>query len=94
VAFRLADLTLAHVLSRVALLARTDAAKDVESLVLRHEVAVLRRHHPHPRLSWVDRAPLSTLSRLLPLDRRRLADAAVPIGARPRVGSATGTPAG
>ena len=50
-AFRLAYLTFARVLSRLALLARSDAAKDVEILVLRHEVAVLRRHHPHPKLS-------------------------------------------
>jgi putative transposase len=71
-ALRLAYLMLAHVLSWLALLARTDAAKDVEILVLRHEVAVLRRHHPRPRLSWVDRALLSALSRLLPVDLRRL----------------------
>jgi hypothetical protein len=40
---------LARLLSWLALLARTDAAKDVEILLLRHEVAVLRRHHPHPK---------------------------------------------
>ena len=47
-AFRLAYLILTRVLSWLALLARSDAAKDVEILVLRHEVAVLRRHHPRP----------------------------------------------
>src|SRR5919112_1215194 len=63
---------LARVLSWLTLLARTDAAKDVEILLLRHEVAVLRQHHPRPRLNWVDRALLSALSRLLPVDLRRL----------------------
>ena len=70
-AFRLAYLLLARVLSWLAQLARSDAAKDVEILVLRHEVAVLRRHHPRVRLSWIDRALLSALSRLLPANLRR-----------------------
>jgi hypothetical protein len=48
VACRLAYLLLTGVLSGLALLARSDAAKDVEILVLRHEAAVLRRHNPHP----------------------------------------------
>ena len=63
---------LGRVLSWLALLARSDTAKDVEILVLRHEVAVLRRHHPRPALTWVDRAVLSALSRLLPTQLRQL----------------------
>ncbi len=69
---RLAYLMLARVLSWLALLARSNATKDVEILVLRHEVAVLRRHHPRPRLTWADRAFLSALSRLLPTSLRTL----------------------
>ena len=64
--FRIAYPALVHVLSWLALLARSEAAKDVEILMLRHEVAVLRRHNPRPTLTWVDRAVLSVLSRLLP----------------------------
>src|SRR5689334_13787911 len=63
---------LTRVLSWLALLARSDAAKDVEILVLRHEVAVLRRTNARPALTWLDRAMLSALSTLLPASLRQL----------------------
>src|SRR4051794_8313868 len=61
-----------RVLSWLVLLARSDTAKDAEILVLRHEVALLRRTKQRPTLTWIDRAFLSAVARLLPTQLRQL----------------------
>jgi hypothetical protein len=71
-ALRLAYLMLGRVLSWLVLLALSDAAKNAEILVRRHEVAVLRRNNQRPTLTWIDRAFHGAFARLLPTQLRRL----------------------
>ena len=66
---RLAYLTLCRSIQLLALLAHGDAAKDLELLVLRHQLSVLRRQVPRPRLEPADRALLAAISRVLPRSR-------------------------
>ena len=66
---KLASLTLCRSIRLLAMLARGDAAKDLEILVLRHQLGVLRRQIPRPRLEPTDRALLAAVSRVLPSAR-------------------------
>ena len=59
---KFAYLTLCRSIQLLVLLARGDAAKDLEILVVRHQLAVLRRQTPRPRLEPADRALLAAPS--------------------------------
>jgi putative transposase len=67
---KLLYLVLVQVFGWLVLLGRSDAATDVEILVLRHQVAVLRRQVTKPALTWADCALLAGLVRLVPNWRR------------------------
>ena len=66
VSLQLLYLIFKQVLGLVVLMGRASSAEGVELLVLPHEVVVLRRANPRPRLDWADLAVFAALIRLLP----------------------------
>jgi len=85
VSLRFLYLIFGRLLAWLVLLGRGSSSKDVELLVLRHEIAVLRRTNPRPRLDWADRAMLAVLIRHLGMDcfrsSRRISSPRVSTGA-------------
>jgi putative transposase len=69
VTLRLLFLVVRAAVDWLGLLTRSDASKEAEILVLRHQVAVSRRQVARPQLSWAARAVQAALSRLVPRSR-------------------------
>src|SRR5690349_23763311 len=61
---------LVKLLGWIVLRTRSDTTKEIEILVLRHQLAVLQRRAPRPQTTWTDRALIAALTRLLPVRRR------------------------
>ena len=53
----------------IVLRVRSETSKEIEILVLRHQLAVLQRRTPRPRMSWTDRTLIAALTQLLPVHR-------------------------
>ena len=70
VALKLIYQMFAKLLSWMVLCVRSDTANEIEILVLRHQLAMLQRRAPPPRLNWSDRAVIAALARLLPARHR------------------------
>ena len=78
----------ATLLGWIVLHTRSDTIKDIEILVLRHQLAVLQRRTPRPRIRWTDRALITALTRLVGAENRvtgsdQHPSAGQPSGARP-----------
>jgi hypothetical protein len=84
VLIRLVYLFIVRTLGWLALLAGSDAAKDVEILVLRNEVAVLRRQVARPRPDWADRGEMLGLGYRVGQGTIRRILAAAGLGPAPR----------
>jgi hypothetical protein len=71
VTFRLLYLILIRLRGWLAVLPRSDNAKNTQLLVLRHQIAVLHRQVRSPRLTWAGRAFLAALTRPISGAHRR-----------------------